>query len=167
MSLLASGIFISAVSKTYFVDQKHPAADDQNSGTADLPWKTIGRANQVLTAGDSALIKAGVYNSSISPVNSGSPLRPITYRNFNADSVIISNTVYGIYLDGKSNIVIHGIAMKNCDRFLYMRNRASHNTIAHCTFDSAKLTNGQTATWAGSVISGNARIHAVVSVLVK
>jgi hypothetical protein len=47
--------------------------------------------------------------------------------------------------------------MRSCDRFLYIRNRASYNTIAWCTFDSARLDNGQTATWAGSRIAGNSQ----------
>ena len=25
----------------YYIDQNHPAANDQNSGTIDQPWKTL------------------------------------------------------------------------------------------------------------------------------
>jgi hypothetical protein len=148
---------IAAQAGRYYVDQNHPGADDGNTGTSDLPWKTITKANQTLVAGDTVCIKAGTYTAYISPANSGTSSKPITYINEGPEAVIISDAVYGIYLDGKSYIVVQGIALCNLDRFLYMRNNSSHNTIAWCTFDSARLTDGRVATWAGSVISGSSQ----------
>ena len=40
--LLLLGRPVAAV--TYIVDQRHPQASDQNAGTAEAPFKTIGRA---------------------------------------------------------------------------------------------------------------------------
>jgi hypothetical protein len=136
---------------------------DTYAGTSEAQaWKTITKANQTLGAGDTVYIKAGTYKEYISPKNSGTSSQPIAYMNSGSDKVILSDTVYGIYMEGKSYIIVQGITMKHLDRFVYIRNKSNHNTLAWCTFDSARLSNGQTATWAGSVISGSSqhnRIH--------
>lgn len=144
---------------SYYVDQKHPAASDRNPGTLELPWKTINKANQVLLPGDIVFIKAGNYTSFISPVNSGTPEASVTYRNFNNDKVIISDTTYAILLDRKSYITISGINFYNLDRFMFLQNGSNYNTIAYCNFDQARMTNGKTASWAGSVINRNSRYN--------
>ncbi len=147
---------------SYYVDQNHPAAADANPGTEALPWKTIGKANSALLAGDTVYIKAGAYNdATIQPAHSGSSeaLR-ITYRNYENDVVTIANAVtysVGLRLDTKSYITVHGLNFTGQNRFLYIRQNSSHNIIAYCNFDDAKLTNGAIATWAGSVISGSSQ----------
>ena len=103
----------------YYVDQNHPSANDQNSGTMDRPWKTITKANQTLVAGDTVYIKAGTYNSYIAPNNSGTSSNRITYRNYGSDTVTISNTTYGILLSGKSYITVQGINFYLLDQFLW------------------------------------------------
>lgn len=149
--------FSMSLAEKRYVDQVN--GNDTYSGSSEAQaWKTITKANGALVAGDSAFIKAGTYTTYISPANSGTSAKPIVYMNYGTDTVVISNAaVFGLNLDGKSYIVVQGIFFRNLDRFLYMRNRSSHNTIAWCNFDDAKLTNGQTATWAGSVISGTSQ----------
>ena len=150
--------FVPARAMNYYVDRNHPRADDRNAGTIDLPWKTIAKANQTLAPGDTVFIKAGTYTTCIAPSRSGdSAALPITYRNYGSDVVTISDTGYGVNLDGKSFIRIQGINFYNLDRFLNIRNRADHNIIASCNFDSARLKDGKTATWAGSVITGSSQ----------
>jgi len=142
----------------YYVDTNHPAASDQNSGTIiGQPWKTIVKANQAVKAGDTVFIKSGTYNSFISPVNSGKAGASIVYMNFSNDKVIISDTAYGILLDGKSYITVYGINFYHLDKFLYIQNGSNYNTIAFCAFDQARMTNGRTVTWAGSVIKRNSK----------
>ena len=53
--IFSSNIYASI----YYVDQNDPSANDQNIGTREQPWKTITKANQILTAGDIVYIKAG------------------------------------------------------------------------------------------------------------
>lgn|SRR3989338_8946685 len=134
----------------YYVDQNHPSANDQNPGTMDRPWKTITKANQVLTAGDAVYIKTGTYASYIAPANSGTSLKPITYKNYATDIVTISNTTYGIYLDAKSYIIVQGINFYNLDQFLWLQNNANRNTIAYSNFDQSR-----TIAWSGSKIYRN------------
>ena len=131
----------------YYVDQNHPSANDQNPGTVDQPWKTITKANAIVVAGDTAYIRAGTYNSHIAPNNSGTSSNPITYRKYSTDIVTVSNTTCGIYLNGRSYIVIQGINFYNLDKFLWVQNSANYNTIAYCNFDQ-----GRNVGWSGSKI---------------
>lgn len=45
----------------YFVDNNHPSSSDINPGTADSPFKTLQRGVNVLSAGDTLLVKNGYY----------------------------------------------------------------------------------------------------------
>ena len=148
--LFAITIASQAEATEYYVDQGNPSANDSNSGSAALPWKTITKANQTLNAGDSVYIKSGVYSSYIAPSRSGTSTSPITYKNFGTDTVTISNTTNGILLNGKSYIVVQGLNFSNLDTFLYLQNGANHNIIAYSNFDQ-----GRSMAWAGSVIQGN------------
>jgi hypothetical protein len=132
----------------YYVNQGHAAANDQNPGTIDQPWKTITKANQTLVAGDTVYIVAGTYTSHIAPANSGTSSNRITYRNYGTDRVIIQNAAYGIRLNGKSYVTVQGIDFYNLDRFLYLENSANNNIIAYCNFDQMRTF----ADWAGSRI---------------
>jgi hypothetical protein len=53
--------------KTYWVDRHHPEASDENPGTSAGPFKTIGRAAEVVQAGQRVLIRSGVYREQITP----------------------------------------------------------------------------------------------------
>jgi hypothetical protein len=141
----------------YYVDQNHPKASDLNPGTEDLPWKTITKANQVLTSGDTVHIKAGTYTTYIAPSSSGtSDSSRITYRNFGTDTVTIRDAKYGIYLDGNDYITVQGIDYYNLDAFLWLRNSANHNIITYCNFDQSRNTG-----WSGSKIYRNSCYNTV------
>ena len=76
LNLASAVVFVFAYiipvrAMNYYVDQNHPGANDQNTGTSDHPWKTISKANQTLVAGDTLFIKAGTYNTYIAPSRSG------------------------------------------------------------------------------------------------
>jgi hypothetical protein len=139
----------------YFVDQNHPNANDQNTGTKDRPWKTITKANQTLRAGDTVYILSGSYNSSyINPSNSGTSTNRITYRNYGTDTVTISGQNYAVYLNGKDYITVRGINATNCGQFLYLINGANYNIIAYCNFDQQNPPD-----WDSSVINGNSQFN--------
>jgi alpha-N-arabinofuranosidase len=57
--------------KTYVVDQMSPEASDENPGTAERPFRTIGRAAEVLRAGERVVVKSGVYREEIVPRRGG------------------------------------------------------------------------------------------------
>ena len=61
-------LFTSVVSgddgTTYYVA---PGGDDDNPGTKDQPWQTIGKAAATLVSGDTVYIRAGTYQERIVP----------------------------------------------------------------------------------------------------
>jgi hypothetical protein len=58
-------------SKTYYVDGSSPAADDNGPGTRARPFRTIGKAAQVLQPGQRVVIAAGVYREAVRPARGG------------------------------------------------------------------------------------------------
>jgi len=74
----------------YVVDQRHPRADDHNPGTPDAPWKTIGRAAATVQAGDTVLIRSGVYREKVTVEGSGTAEKPIRFVADRAANVVIT-----------------------------------------------------------------------------
>jgi hypothetical protein len=148
--------FVSKAQATeYYVDQNHPSANDQNTGTINSPWKTITKANNALTAGDIVYIKAGTYSSYIAPVKSGTSTSRITYKNYGSDLVTISGAPYAIYLSGKSYITVEGINAKNDRSFVYIINGSHHNIIAYSNFDQSSDLNQ----WDVSLMNGGSQYN--------
>ncbi|MBN2383814.1 right-handed parallel beta-helix repeat-containing protein [bacterium] len=75
---------------TYYVDGQNPEASDLNSGTEAAPWLTIQHAATVISAGDTVLVKEGVYPERIMVQNSGTPGAQITFSNY-ADELVVIN----------------------------------------------------------------------------
>jgi len=133
--------FISAA--TYYVDKA--SGDDSLSGEcANLsgddcgPWKTIGKANKILTAGDTVFLKAGTYQETIAPDRSGSAGEYITFTNYNNDKVVITGVENGAVLNYRSYIILDGLTIKNiAGRWVYMEPDSTHNVIQNCEFDQA------------------------------
>ncbi len=57
----------TAWTRTYVVDQNHPEASDENPGTPAKPFRTIGRAAELLAPGERVVVKSGVYREEIVP----------------------------------------------------------------------------------------------------
>jgi len=75
-----------------------PNGNDNNSGTMVMPWKSIGKANQVLKAGDKVLIREGTYSDQIAPNNSGSAENArISYQAYPGENPVID---FGEYITG-------------------------------------------------------------------
>ena len=138
----------------YYVDQSHPSANDQNPGTIAQPWRTITKANQTLTAGDTLYIKGGIYNSYIAPNNSGTSSNRITYRNYGTDVVTISGTTYVVYLNGKSYITVTGINGTNFYSGIVMTGNSTYNIISYGIFGPSNSVN-----WDVSYIRGTSQYN--------
>ncbi len=68
-----------------------PGGDDGNPGSAALPWQTLGRANDLLQAGNTVWIHAGSYDDEIRPLNNGtSDTDRIIYRAFGDGDVLLT-----------------------------------------------------------------------------
>ncbi|MBR5614009.1 MAG: carbohydrate-binding protein [Clostridia bacterium] len=77
--------------KTYYV-AKTANASDANSGTYDAPFKTITKAGQVAKAGDTVIVREGVYRETVTVKNNGTPTSPITFKAAEGEKVVISAT---------------------------------------------------------------------------
>ncbi len=72
--------------QVYFVA---PEGNDAGHGSLDDPWRTIQRAADRLCAGQTVLIRGGVYRERVMPRHSGSAEQPIRYAAFPGEQVII------------------------------------------------------------------------------
>ncbi|MFC1713911.1 right-handed parallel beta-helix repeat-containing protein [Candidatus Poribacteria bacterium] len=77
-------------SRTWIVNQKHPAADDSNPGTEDKPLLTISAAAGQAQPGERVLIKGGVYRECVRPARGGlGPDRMISFEAAENEEVIV------------------------------------------------------------------------------
>lgn len=133
-------ILISPVMSTcdvYYVDKNHPSASDSNNGSESSPWKTIQHAVDIAVAGDTALVKEGIYNEAIEMVRSGTSSDPIIFRVYGTDVVVIdgsgiSTTHKLIFWDGaevdKNWIIFDGFEVRNAVKWgVWVQ--GDHNTI--------------------------------------
>lgn len=90
-------------SSLYYVSKD---GNDNSDGTEDKPFLTIQKAADILTAGDTCIIKEGVYRETIKPKNSGMNGAPITFTAYKNDKVVISGneTVKGTWEEYKNGI---------------------------------------------------------------
>jgi hypothetical protein len=58
-----------------------PDGDDTRSGASESPLRTIQRAAELVRAGDTVLVRAGVYKGHVMLRTSGEPEKPIVFRN--------------------------------------------------------------------------------------
>jgi hypothetical protein len=131
-------------------DSWNGLAPSYQSGTIG-PWKTIGKANGVLQAGDTVFIRAGTYAGEIiQPGRSGvSDSQRIVYSSYNGEDVLIRDSAYGIYLYKKSYVSVNAIRFFSLRRF--MRIYAGHyNIISYCDFDTRSPASGD---WVGALIA--------------
>lgn len=91
---------------TYYVDQNHPNASDNNPGTEDLPWRTIQKAADTVWAGDTVMVKSGMYPEriSFSKGTRGAPGQVITFK----AQPLRSATMWGFYTQFAHYLRIEG-----------------------------------------------------------
>jgi len=123
------------------VDQNNPQASDENPGTEELPWKTLIHGCAQLKAGDTLLVKEGVYASTdtpaeylpgIRPVNSGTETNPIVIKAYPGHSVVIdgrTTTMKAIGGYKVSHIIYDGFTILY--GLIYF-NKCSHITVQNC-----------------------------------
>ena len=58
-------------SKTYYVDNADPKADDNGPGTKTRPFRTINKAAQLLRPGERVVIASGTYRECVRPARGG------------------------------------------------------------------------------------------------
>lgn len=80
--------------KTYHVACRNPQASDANPGTEEKPWKSIGRAAEILQPGEKVVVHEGGYRECVSPRRGGNgPDSMIAYEAAAGGEVIVSGAV--------------------------------------------------------------------------
>lgn len=73
--------------KKYYVDQNSQAENE--TGSEEEPFKTITQAANIANAGDTVIVKDGIYRETLAPVNNGTENSPINFV-AEGDNVVIS-----------------------------------------------------------------------------
>jgi len=90
--------------KTYYVAQKSEVASDTNEGTAFAPFKTLKKAAEVAEAGDTVIVREGIYRETLKPKNDGLPNAPITFKAEGDNVVISANDLLGNWVPYENGI---------------------------------------------------------------
>ena len=126
---------------TYYIDNAD--GNDNNSGSQSTPWKTIGKANSALQAGDTVYIAKGTYKETIRPSRSGEKGSYITYSRKGNDKVIITGVSDGVNLADRSYIVIDGIhILEVSGEWIDLRPNGSHNIVQNCYMEESESYKG-------------------------
>jgi parallel beta-helix repeat protein len=78
---------------TYYVST---TGNDSNPGTLSQPWKTVGKAIPVVSAGDTVYVRAGIYQENLAFTRSGTASSPIKISAYPGESPIIDGNNYTI-----------------------------------------------------------------------
>jgi parallel beta-helix repeat protein len=112
--LAASGTVLRASlgnAATLYVDKANSSCTDSGTGTQPQPFCTIGAANSKAVAGDTVVVKPGIYAEKVTVAKSGTSSAPIA---FTADgSVTLSGNYYGFEISGKNWITIQGFKISD------------------------------------------------------
>lgn len=92
----------SAVAAAYYVNNQAPGASDLNPGTQTSPWLTIQHAADMVTAGDTVIVKPGVYFESVKLSRTGTATAPIIFKG--EPGAILDGSNAGDYVSGISNL---------------------------------------------------------------
>ena len=89
LTLVVVGSFMCAAgvpaqAAAYYVDHAAANAYDENPGTEEQPWKTLGKAGEAATKGDKVYVRAGTYREALELTGEG-----VTVQAFGDDAVVL------------------------------------------------------------------------------
>lgn len=132
----AATLYVDPTLNTNSSDRYDPVTRLCGEGR-DSAYRTLAGAASVAQAGDTVLIREGVYSEPLNPRNSGEAGSPITFRNFGGEKVLITGPLRpAINLENRQHIVIEGLEVSDVVRWLYAVN-AHYNVIQGNVFRRA------------------------------
>ena len=96
--------------------------DDGNAGTKEKPWKTIQHAADEAKAGDTVLVRGGVYNEHVEIASAGSAKAGyITFENYPGEAPVVDGTgldipndQFGLFTLRDANyVIVSGFELRN------------------------------------------------------
>src|SRR5215467_941651 len=147
------------VSCTYYVS---PSGSDRNNGTFDEPWKTLQKAFDATTSGETVCLRGGTYPQYVDALTgfnqlerrSGTPGKPILFTNYSGEIAVIqgSTKIHGSYITfrGTPNDTPLCSATRPCGLVFegssgYVLNAISimnSSGAGHVTFDHVEIRGG-------------------------
>ncbi|PWA07143.1 hypothetical protein DCC39_16780 [Pueribacillus theae] len=119
--------------------------DDQNDGKKSKPYRTLKKAASEAKAGTTVFIRKGTYNEKLVVKHSGTKSKPITFRAYKKDKVVLSGKKLKdaegdtslITIDNKNYITISGLIIQDLTTDLsdetvmgiYVTGSSSHITL--------------------------------------
>ncbi len=116
------GIFVAPVSQgvaaTYYVS---PSGNNANAGSEAAPWRTIQKAADTMVAGDTVLVRGGIYSlqsgdgtcgvpdtaiCALKPKRSGTATSPIVFKAFPGQRPVLRGLA--VYIFNKAYVTIGG-----------------------------------------------------------
>jgi parallel beta-helix repeat protein len=107
---------------------------DTNPGTLAQPWKTVQKAENTLTAGQRALVRAGTYQQAVYWDKDGSPLAPVTLEAYPGERPVLRTADTGGYVLEivASYVRIKGFVLENAQNTnIYLENPSDHVEISN------------------------------------
>lgn len=93
-----------------------PTGNDASEGTEQAPWQTLGKASEMVQAGDRVVVSAGTYPETIRPLRSGMPGAPIIFEAAPGERVQIDGArelvPSAVELVNKAHIAIRGFVFQ-------------------------------------------------------
>jgi len=130
------------------------SGNDLNAGTSASPWRTIQKAANTLTAGDTVIITAGTYNERVKITRSGSSGKVITFQaqgpvvtqGFSIQASYVKVDGFemvstgsgwsdrsngsGVYLSGTNNTISNNRIHNTTAAGIYLTSSASNSTVS-------------------------------------
>jgi hypothetical protein len=133
-------LFVFAQGSSYYV---HPDGNDSQAGTEANPWKTIQHAVNMAQAGDTVLIRGGVYEvpnngTPIRAVNSGTPDDYITFKAYPGEQPVIQgfyDIYWGFDTGDQAYIIIEGLTIRGFHAGVRMRAPGHHIIVRDCLLE--------------------------------
>jgi hypothetical protein len=121
-----------------------PDGNDGAPGTSEQPWRTLAKAVDAASPGDTVYIRAGVYNERLMPRTSGIPAAPITFAGYPGEAAVIDGT--GIPFSTDEGLVdlsrqrfirVTGLLIRNATGAGIYTDGGGSFVIDHCRVDTA------------------------------
>ncbi len=96
--------------------------NDKNPGTVGSPWRTIQYAANTVQAGDTVLVRGGVYKEHVNvPISGNATAGYTTFQSYSRETAIVDGTgldvpdgQYGLFnIDSQSYLIIQGFEIRN------------------------------------------------------
>jgi hypothetical protein len=114
---------------TYYVA---PNGNDRAAGTRDAPFKTITKAARVVLAGDTVVVREGIYSGQVTFSRSGTQSAHITFKAADGEcpKIVGNGSNYIFDFAGKSYIRVEGFDVSGSSSHMFrLENTASNGNV--------------------------------------